>query len=55
MEINGEGLFISQRKVLGDSSVKRGSTIDNYPVYRLNSHQRRQKLSSLHYGYVDKG
>lgn len=54
VEINCEGLFILQRKVLGDSSVKRGSNIDNYPVYRLNSHQRRQKLSSLHLGYVDK-
>ena len=29
--------------------MKRGLNIDNYPVYGLNSHQRRQKLSSLHF------
>ena len=32
--------------------MKRGSNIGNYLVYRLNSHQRRQKLSSLHYGWI---
>ena len=35
VEINCEGLFILQRKVLGDSSVKRGSNIEKLPSIQV--------------------